>query len=104
LDRKGDHATIERQLASCRKYVEDGGNEVAAEFVDRNVSAYDRKTARPEYERMRAGVQGGLFDAVCIWKVDRLSRRVSSAWRARTSSDRSEFKSRRDDHPTRSHS
>jgi DNA invertase Pin-like site-specific DNA recombinase len=80
LDRDGDARTIDRQLASCRQYVENRGHEVVREFVDRNASAYNRKKERPQFERMREGLRSRAFDAVCVWKLDRLARRVTTAF------------------------
>jgi site-specific DNA recombinase len=80
LDRDGDARTIERQLDSCRQFVEIRGHEVVGEFVDRNASAYNRRVERPQFERMRTGLRNGSFDAVCVWKLDRLARRVTTAF------------------------
>jgi DNA invertase Pin-like site-specific DNA recombinase len=80
LDRDGDARTIDRQLESCRQYVENRGHEVVREFVDRNASAYNRKKERPQFERMREGLHSRAFDAVCVWKLDRLARRVTTAF------------------------
>ena len=80
LDRDGDARTIDRQLESCRQYVENRGHEVVREFVDRNASAYNRKKERPQFERMREGLRSRAFDAVCVWKLDRLARRVTTAF------------------------
>jgi site-specific DNA recombinase len=80
LDRDGEARTIDRQLDSCRQYVENRGHEVVGEFVDRNASAYNRRTERPQFERMREGLRNGSFDAVCVWKLDRLARRVTTAF------------------------
>ena len=80
LDRDGEARTIDRQLESCRQYVENRGHEVVREFVDRNASAYNRKKERPQFERMREGLHSRAFDAICVWKLDRLARRVTTAF------------------------
>jgi len=71
---KEESVSISRQLQSCRRYAEARGWEVAGEFVDDGVSA---TANRPED---RLGWKSLLatrdFDAVIIWKVDRLARRV----------------------------
>jgi DNA invertase Pin-like site-specific DNA recombinase len=71
---KEESVSIERQLHSCRRYAEARGWEVVGEFVDDGVSA---TANRPEE---RSGWAALLamddFDAVVIWKVDRLARRV----------------------------
>lgn len=71
---KEESVSIARQLQSCRRYAEARGWEVVGEFVDDGVSA----TANRPEERQgwRALLAGRDFDAVIIWKVDRLARRV----------------------------
>lgn len=71
---KEESVSIARQLQSCRRYAEARGWEVVGEFVDDGVSA---TASRPE-ERKGWGalLATGGFDAVVIWKVDRLARRV----------------------------
>jgi DNA invertase Pin-like site-specific DNA recombinase len=71
---KEESVSITRQLQSCRSYAQARGWEVVGEFVDDGVSA---TANRPEERKGWAALlaQGG-FDAVVIWKVDRLARRV----------------------------
>ena len=71
-----ESVSVARQVESGRKYAEARGWEVVGEFVDDGVSATRRC---PE---ARAGWRSLLtsttwFDAVIIWKVDRLARRVT---------------------------
>lgn len=71
---KEESVSIARQLQSCRQYAEARGWEVIGEFVDDGVSA---TASRPEERRgWSALLTAGDFDAVVIWKVDRLARRV----------------------------
>lgn len=71
---KEESVSIERQLESCRKYAEGRGWEVIGEFIDDGVSA---TANRPEDRRgWNALLDTQGFDAVVIWKVDRLARRV----------------------------
>jgi len=70
-----ESVSIERQLGSARQYAEARGWEVVAEAVDDGVSATKN---RPED---RVGWRSLLdsttsYDAVVVWKVDRLARRV----------------------------
>ena len=69
-----ESVSVARQLEAGRRVAEARGWEVVGEFVDDGVSA---TANRPED---RAGWQALLrtpaFDAVIIWKVDRLSRKV----------------------------
>lgn len=71
---KEESVSVARQIESCRKYAESRGWEVVGEFVDDGVSATANK---PED---RAGWSALLrarpYEAVIIWKVDRLARRV----------------------------
>lgn len=71
---KEESVSIARQLDSCRSYAEARGWEVLGEFVDDGVSA---TANRPEDRKGWAALlAAGAFDAVIIWKVDRLARRV----------------------------
>jgi len=71
---KEESVSIARQLQSGRKYAEARGWEVVGEFVDDGVSA---TANRPEQRRgWTSLLVSGDFDAVVIWKVDRLARRV----------------------------
>jgi len=71
---KEESVSIARQLLSCRRYAEARGWEVVGEFIDDGVSA----TANSPEERngWAALLATSDFDAVIIWKVDRLARRV----------------------------
>jgi len=69
-----ESVSIRRQLGSCRSYAQARGWRVLGEFVDEGVSA---STTRPEQRKGWADLLStGGFDAVVIWKVDRLARRV----------------------------
>ncbi|MDQ3578020.1 MAG: recombinase family protein [Actinomycetota bacterium] len=71
---KEESVSIDRQLQSCRKYVEARGWEVVGEFIDDGVSA---TANRPEDRKgWTTLLAADGFDAVVIWKVDRLARRV----------------------------
>lgn len=71
---KEESVSITRQLHSGRRYAEARGWEVIGEFIDDGVSA---TANRPEDRKgWTALVATDGFDAVVIWKVDRLARRV----------------------------
>ena len=71
---KEESVSIARQLQSCRRYAEARGWEVVGEFVDDGVSA---TANRPEDRKGWTALLAVCdFDAVVIWKVDRLARRV----------------------------
>lgn len=71
---KEESVSISRQLQSCRRYAEARGWDVVGEFIDDGVSA----TANRPEDRIgwSALLAADDFDAVIIWKVDRLARRV----------------------------
>ena len=71
---KEESVSVERQLLAGRKLAEARGWVVAGEFTDDGVSA---SANRPEDRRgWQALLAADGFDAVVIWKVDRLARRV----------------------------
>jgi DNA invertase Pin-like site-specific DNA recombinase len=71
---KEESVSIARQLESCRRYAEARCWEVVGEFIDDGVSA---TANRPEDRNgWTALLAASEFDAVVIWKVDRLARRV----------------------------
>lgn len=71
---KEESVSITRQLEAGRKYAEARGWEVLGEFTDDGVSA---TANRPEDRKgWTALLATEGFDAVVIWKVDRLARRV----------------------------
>jgi site-specific DNA recombinase len=71
---KEESVSVERQLTSARKYAEGRGWQVIGEFIDDGVSA---TANRPEDRKgWTALLAADGFDAVVIWKVDRLARRV----------------------------
>jgi DNA invertase Pin-like site-specific DNA recombinase len=71
---KEESVSIARQLQSCRRYAEARGWEIVGEFVDDGVSATaNRPEERHGWNSLLAAHD---FDAVIIWKVDRLARRV----------------------------
>jgi DNA invertase Pin-like site-specific DNA recombinase len=60
------------QLDELRQVAAQRGWTVVAEYVDEGVSG--AKESRPELDRMLADAQGGRFDLVAVWKLDRLGR------------------------------
>lgn len=71
---KEESVSIARQLQSCRRYAEARGWDVVGQFIDDGVSA---TANRPEDRKgWSALLASNAFDAVVIWKVDRLARRV----------------------------
>jgi DNA invertase Pin-like site-specific DNA recombinase len=73
-DRDERSESPERQEAMCRSLVGSKGWTVAQVFTDRDTSAY-KKVKRPGFDALWKGLEAGRFDAVCVWKLDRLTRR-----------------------------
>ena len=67
---KGQDVTM--QTIELREYALRRGWEIAGEYVDRGVSG--AKESRPELNRMIAAAKQRKFDAVAVWKLDRLGR------------------------------
>ena len=76
-DREMRSESPERQESLCRQLVEAKGWNVREVFVDRNLSAWNKRKALPALARMWEGLETGQFGAVCVLKMDRLLRRFS---------------------------
>lgn len=76
-DREGAGVGVQRQVNEVREMVLacDPDAQVVDVYVDNDISAYNVKARRPEYERMKADIQAGRINAVAAWHVDRLTRR-----------------------------
>ena len=76
---KDESVSIERTIEACRQYAAAYGWQVAKVFTDEGVSASDsRPEDRPGWRELLASPES--FDTVLIWKVDRLSRRITDFW------------------------
>ncbi|MGY1778772.1 recombinase family protein [Geodermatophilus sp. SYSU D01036] len=75
LDRSGEGAAIERQIADCQALAEGRGWVVLETLQDNDMSASTSKP-RPGYQRLLKLMRGGAVDAVVVWHVDRLTRRL----------------------------
>jgi DNA invertase Pin-like site-specific DNA recombinase len=60
------------QLDELREYAQRRGWEVAGEYTDLGVSG--SKDSRPELNRMLKAAHMREFDAIAVWKLDRLGR------------------------------
>jgi DNA invertase Pin-like site-specific DNA recombinase len=70
-----ESVSIARQLAACRQYAAARGMEVVLEAVDDGISATRKAPEdRPGWQQILAAADN--LQAVVIWKVDRLARRV----------------------------
>jgi DNA invertase Pin-like site-specific DNA recombinase len=72
LDRTGKGLAVNRQRDACRKLAEARGWKLVAEYVDNSVSATNG--TRPQWTRMLADAEGGRFDVILAWALDRLTR------------------------------
>jgi site-specific DNA recombinase len=80
-DPTGTSAAPDRQLADCQLACARKGWDVVAEFVDRDLSAWNTKTRRPQFEELMAGVRERRFDSLVVYNIDRLVRNVLTGWR-----------------------
>jgi DNA invertase Pin-like site-specific DNA recombinase len=62
----------EMQLAEIREYASRRGWAIEGEYIDLGVSG--SKESRPELNRMLKDAHARRFDAVVVWKLDRLGR------------------------------
>lgn len=62
----------EMQLAEIREYAARRGWTIAGEYVDLGVSG--SKASRPQLDRMIRDAHARRFDAIVVWKLDRLGR------------------------------
>jgi site-specific DNA recombinase len=75
LDKSGDGLGIERQREDCRRLAEQRGWTVTSEIVENNTSA--TYGPRPGFEKLLQLMEGRQIDAVIVWHVDRLLRKMT---------------------------
>jgi DNA invertase Pin-like site-specific DNA recombinase len=75
LDRTGAGAAVDRQVEDCRRLAEGRGWLVSEVISDNDMSASTGKR-RPGYDRLLDLMRSGEVDAVVVWHVDRLTRRL----------------------------
>ena len=73
-DPSGERLGVQRQEADCLEEAKRRGWSVAQVYVDDDISAFNPKKARPEYQRLLTDIQLGSRDGVPIWRLDRLHR------------------------------
>lgn len=72
---KGPNQTdqsIEGQVRVCTEYCQKNNLEVKEVYADRHITG--KTDARPEFQRLIADCKAGKFDAIVVYKTDRLSR------------------------------
>jgi DNA invertase Pin-like site-specific DNA recombinase len=74
-DPEGTTLGVQRQLEDCRCFLAERGYVIAGEYVDNDTSAFSG-AERPEYRRMLDDVAVGAVDAIIVWRIDRLYRRI----------------------------
>ena len=75
LDRTGEGAAVDRQIADCQQLAERRGWTVLETLTDNDMSASTGKP-RPGYQRLLTLMRSRSVDAVVVWHVDRLTRRL----------------------------
>ncbi|SDN51058.1 Site-specific DNA recombinase [Klenkia soli] len=75
LDRSGEGAAVDRQVADCRELAERRGWDVAEVITDNDMSASTGKV-RPGYQRLLAAMRARSLEHAVVWHVDRLTRRM----------------------------
>jgi DNA invertase Pin-like site-specific DNA recombinase len=68
--------SVEMQLRDLRQLAEQRGFEIVAEFCDEGVSG--SCDSRPQLDRMLFDAQRGRFQAILIWRLDRLGRSLQN--------------------------
>jgi DNA invertase Pin-like site-specific DNA recombinase len=76
LDRSGEGAAVDRQVAGCQRLADVRGWQVVEVVTDNDMSATSRKP-RPGYARVLAMIEAGAVDRVVVYAVDRLVRRLA---------------------------
>ena len=77
-DEQAEAGTIGIQLHNTRRYADAMGFEVVATYKDEGWSGAIPIEQRPDGKRMMADARKNAFDALIIWKLDRLGRDVIS--------------------------
>ena len=75
LDVTGEGIAIARQQALCDRLAQERDWPVVGHFVDNDRSATSGD--RPAYGRLLADARAGTFDALVVYHLDRLTRRVA---------------------------
>lgn len=73
-DRDADKLGIDNQLGDARALAASRGWVVADEYIDRGISASSKTAKRSRYDEMVRDFGLGLFDALVVWDLDRLTR------------------------------
>jgi site-specific DNA recombinase len=75
ISESDDEQGVGRQIEDGHAFAVQHGIEVAGEYVDNDISAWQKRSKRPEFERLLQDLKAGAIDTIIVWKVDRLARR-----------------------------
>ncbi|MCH1867071.1 recombinase family protein [Nocardioides sp. CFH 31398] len=74
LDKSGEGAAVDRQMAECRHLADGRGWSVGEVYRDNDASA--TKGPRPGWLRLLRDLDDGAYDVLICWHTDRLYRRL----------------------------
>jgi DNA invertase Pin-like site-specific DNA recombinase len=75
-DQNGNALGVKRQEADARKLCKARGWEIFDVYTDNDVSAYNPRKVRADYQRMLADVAAGKINIIVAWHPDRLHRQM----------------------------
>ncbi|MFW6724874.1 recombinase family protein [Streptomyces sp. MAR4 CNY-716] len=77
-DAKGQELGIKRQEKACRELCKQRGWRVLKTYPENDISASTTsRRKRPQYAQMMKDARAGVIDAVVVYSIDRLTRRLS---------------------------
>ncbi|MFD8086188.1 recombinase family protein [Kitasatospora sp. NPDC059722] len=77
-DRKGQELGIQRQERACRELCDRLGWTVLRIYAENDVSASTTsRKPRPVYTEMMKDARSGVIDAIVVYSIDRLTRRIT---------------------------
>jgi site-specific DNA recombinase len=74
LDSTGEGLGVQRQEEDARAIIEARGWALTGVYSDNSISASNSKKFRPGYAELQRDYAEGLFDALVVWDLDRLTR------------------------------
>jgi site-specific DNA recombinase len=74
LDSTGEGLGVQRQQEDAEAIIAGRGWTLAGVYTDNSISASDAKKFRPGYAQLLRDYGLGLFDALVVWDLDRLTR------------------------------
>lgn len=74
MDHTGEGLGVQRQQEDAEAIIAARGWELAGVYPDNSISASDARKHRPGYAELQRDYAEGLFDALVVWDLDRLTR------------------------------